>query len=220
MVCLEAAITQRRQELGPMTAPPSQDHEVQSNGLEASCQYNDDLCSELHPFSSFPDFPSLRTTAYELGTTCPQPICWGHTSWCQTILFINAEYGFGEPQQTQERISGFLAVNLAHVQLPSARIRSERQIWAYRLLRLRGLKGSCGSQRTPNFQAALDSSVVQIQQPGDVIYNDTTTDPASENSEVAWSSSLVLIFPSDIWRSRTRDDLSHSVEKRVGALQG
>ncbi|KAH9430603.1 hypothetical protein MCOR02_007937 [Pyricularia oryzae] len=27
MVCLEAAITQRRQELGPMTAPPSQDHE-------------------------------------------------------------------------------------------------------------------------------------------------------------------------------------------------
>lgn len=56
---------------GPMTAPPSQDHEVQSNGLEASCQYNDDLCSELHPFSSFPDFPSLRTTAYDLGTTLP-----------------------------------------------------------------------------------------------------------------------------------------------------
>lgn len=106
------------------------------------------------------------------------------------------------------------------MKLPSARIRSKRQIWAYRLLRLRGLKGSCGSQRTPNFQVALDSNVVQIQQPGDVIYNDTTKDPASENSEVAWSSSLVLIFPSDIWRSRTRDDLSHSVEKRVGALQG
>ncbi|KAI7912791.1 hypothetical protein M0657_010309 [Pyricularia oryzae] len=176
------------------------DHEVQSNGLEASCQYNDDLCSELHPFSSFPDFPSLRTTAYELGTTCPQPICWGHTS-------CTASANHNRPKNVSQ--ASLSAVNLAH-----------RQIWAYRLLRLRGLKGSCGSQRTPNFQAALDSSVVQIQQPGDVIYNDTTTDPASENSEVAWSSSLVLIFPSDIWRSRTRDDLSHSVEKRVGALQG
>lgn len=47
---------------------------------------------------------------------CPQPICWGHTSWCQTILFINAEYGFGEPQQTQERISGFL---VCHRQQPT-----------------------------------------------------------------------------------------------------